>query len=190
MVIRRLTRPTVRTRQAVDGMLLEYLGWCVERLTADCGLVFDDPDAVIAAHHESFHDELPKMLGPAGRLLVASLDGEPAGVGALKPVDATTAEIKRMYVRPWARGRAVGRALLDRLVRDATELGYRTARLETASFMTQAHALYRSIGFRDIPTFDHNEASMSGLEAHMRFMELPLSLVAPLGSGHARESTT
>jgi GNAT superfamily N-acetyltransferase len=159
--------------EAVTGELQrEYLMWCAERLTADCGVVFDDPDAVLAAHQREFAQELPRLLGSRGRLLVARAGTEVVGVGALKPVDGTVAEIKRMYVHPRARGQGIGRAILERLLADAHTIGYQVVRLETLDFMHEAHALYRSIGFRDIPIFDHSEVSLSGLEPFTFFMEL------------------
>ena len=58
---------------------------------------------------------------------------------------------------------------------DAGTLGYHTVRLETAPFMTEALALYASLGFRDVSAFA-GETSMSGLDRHMRFMELHLPI--------------
>jgi GNAT superfamily N-acetyltransferase len=148
--------------------------WIGERLTADHGVEFDDRDAAVAAHHREFTRELPHLLGPRGRLLVARDDSGVVGVGALRPVDGTTAEIKRMYVRPRARGQGIGRAILERLLSDARAIGYRVARLETAAFMSEAHALYGSVGFRRRPIFDGTEAGISGLDALMLHMELRL----------------
>jgi GNAT superfamily N-acetyltransferase len=143
-------------------------------------VVFDDLDAALAAHTREFTQELPHLLGPRGRLLVARANSEVVGVGALKPIDATVAEIKRMYVRPQARGQGTGRAILERLLADARTIGYRVARLETATFMREAHALYGSLGFRDRPIFDQAESGLSGLESFMLFMELRLDHSAAL----------
>ena len=59
----------------------------------------------------------------------------------------TEGEIKRMFVRPTARGLGVGRAIIERLIDDGRGLGFETIYLESASFMHSAHALYRSVGF-------------------------------------------
>ncbi|MBF6278770.1 MULTISPECIES: hypothetical protein [Nocardia] len=56
-----------------------------------------------------------------------------------------------------------------------TALGFRTARLETAQFMTAAQNLYLSLGFTDIPIFDNAEARLPGFESHVRFMHRPLT---------------
>ena len=170
VVVEPLTEPA-----AVDGLLGAYLRWCVERLAAVNGIRFDDPERVVAQYQRSFRAELPHLLGPRGRLLVARLGGVAVGVGALKPLDAATAELKRLYVDPAARGRGIGRALLQRLLADARREGFRRVRLETANFMTEAHALYRSFGFRDRDAFAGAEtAQTAGLAPFMAFMELPL----------------
>jgi GNAT superfamily N-acetyltransferase len=158
--------------EAITGELMrEYLMWIGDRFTADFGVVFDDREAAVTAHHREFTQELPHLLGPRGRLLVARTNSRLIGVGALKPVDSAVGEIKRMYVRPEARRQGVGRAILERLLADARTIGYQVARLETATFMREAHALYRSMGFQDRALFDDNEASLSGLERFMIFME-------------------
>lgn len=178
--IEQLTGPPARAEAVTEQILHEYLMWCGQRLATDCGVVFDDMAAAMAAHHRAFTKELPHLLGPRGRLLVARMGSEVVGVGALKPVDPTVGEIKRMYVRPLARGHGVGRAILERLLADARAIGYQTARLETAVFMREAHALYRSLGFQDRPMFDRAEASLSGIEAFVLFMELRLDHTAPI----------
>lgn len=168
--IDQLTGPDVAS--LVEPLFREYGNWVAARLQTDLGLRFGEAD--LERHHKEFRAELTRLVGPGGRLLLAWAGEEAVGVGALKPVDGATAEIKRMYVRPQARGRGVGRALLQRLVDDARSEGYRTARLESLRFMTEAHAMYRSFGFVDTAIFDGSEAAMSGLEGLTYFMELSL----------------
>jgi GNAT superfamily N-acetyltransferase len=172
--IERLDGPPTWAEAVTEEILWEYLMWIGERLAADYAVEFDDTDAAAAAHQREFTRELPHLLGPRGRLLVARADSAVIGVGALKPVDSTVAEIKRMYVRPEARGQGIGRAILERLVADARIIGYQVVRLETLKFMSEAHTLYRSAGFKDIPIFDNSEVSLSGLESFTLFMELRL----------------
>jgi GNAT superfamily N-acetyltransferase len=180
VTIERLDGPPARAQAITEQILREYLQWCGERLSAEHGVRFDDLDGAVATHHREFTQELPHLLGPRGRLVVAHAGAEVVGVGALKPVDATEAEIKRMYVRPQARGQGVGRAVLERLLADAYAIGFRVARLETMTFMREAHALYRSLGFQARPSFD-GEASLSGLEPFTLFMELRLARTQPVG---------
>ena len=89
-----------------------------------------------------------EFLPPAGVFLVARLEGEPAGCGGVCRLDDDTAEIRRMYVVPSARGRGVGRAILDRLLDEARALGYRRIRLETGNRQLEAMRLYERAGFR------------------------------------------
>lgn len=95
-----------------------------------------------------------ELTPPAGLFLVASLHGKPVGCGALKFHGAAAAEIKRMWVAPDARGLGLGRRLLATLEERAAGSGARCARLETNGALTEAIALYRSAGYREVPAFN------------------------------------
>jgi ribosomal protein S18 acetylase RimI-like enzyme len=97
---------------------------------------------------------LPGEYGaPPGALLVA-LDGRTgAGCVALRRLDDRTCEMKRLYVRPAYRGQGVGRDLVREIIARARRLGYERMRLDTRPSMKSAIALYRSIGFREIPAY-------------------------------------
>lgn len=82
-----------------------------------------------------------------GTFLVARLGGRAVGCGAIRLLDDTTAEVKRMYVEPELRGRRVGRAMLDALEKTARELGVRRLVLETGVHQHAAIALYLHAGF-------------------------------------------
>jgi len=90
---------------------------------------------------------------PRGRLYLAMLDGSPTGCVALHPLDATTGEVKRMFVLATVRRRGVARALMTRLLDDARALGYLRLRLGTLDEMTAAQQLYRALGFVAIPGY-------------------------------------
>jgi putative acetyltransferase len=89
-------------------------------------------------------------LVPRSAFLIARLDGWVVGCAALRPVDAETAEVRRMYVAPAVRRRGIARRLLTELERIAVELGYRLLRLETGNRQPEAVALYETNGFRRI----------------------------------------
>ena len=85
--------------------------------------------------------------------LVARLDGEPVGCGALRRIDETTVEVKRMYVAHSARRRGIARRLLAELERLAAGFRYERVILETGLFQPEALALYDSAGYHRTPSY-------------------------------------
>jgi GNAT superfamily N-acetyltransferase len=146
----------------------EYLGWVAARARDELALDFDAQ----AMLESSFGGD---------RIWLAKLGDAWVGVGALKPTAAGIAEIQRMYVRPRARGAGAGRALLDALLADARMQRIALLRLESLPFLAQAHALYRSAGFRDVPPWRggsmeqyQDAAAAPAYRGHAVFMELRL----------------
>ncbi|MDH4323924.1 MAG: GNAT family N-acetyltransferase [Betaproteobacteria bacterium] len=99
----------------------------------------------------SFERELAELPGeygpPAGRLLLALEDGVPAGCAALRRLADGAGEMKRLYVRPAYRGRAIGRALTEAVIAAARAAGCRALLLDTLPKMAPAIALYGALGF-------------------------------------------
>ncbi|MDQ3172774.1 MAG: GNAT family N-acetyltransferase [Acidobacteriota bacterium] len=109
---------------------------------------------------EKYPDELrgtpliPEELAAAGAaFLVARRDGRPVGCGAIRPFKPGVAEVKRMFVVQEARGRGVGRAILENLETFATNFGYRSVRLETGLKQPEAISLYQSAGYHRAPCY-------------------------------------
>lgn len=102
-------------------------------------------------NHFSLHSD--EVTGPRGVFILARLDGEPVGCGAVRMLDAGRAEIKRMYVRPTAQGAGVGRAILAKLEDEARRRGATELVLEMGDDQPAARALYESWGLRPIPCF-------------------------------------
>lgn len=128
--------------------------------------------AELAARFPAFEHALieappAEFAPPRGAFLVARLDGRAVGCGAVRLLDAATAEIKRMWVDPAARRAGVGSGLLAALEDAASALGARTARLDTAVHLTEALALYRARGYRDIPRYNDNPYGAHWLEKRL-----------------------
>jgi len=88
--------------------------------------------------------------GGRGTFLIARHDGRAVGCGAIRLIDETTAEVKRMYSEPSLRGKGVGRAVLQSLEAAARDLGVRRLVLETGVHQHAALGLYRSAGFTQV----------------------------------------
>jgi putative acetyltransferase len=109
---------------------------------------------------QGFAAELDALPGsyapPSGRLLLAWHEQAPVGCVALQRIDASRAEMKRLYVPPSARGLGVGRKLVAQLLSDAQAIGYSEVVLDTLPTMSEAQRLYRQFGFRDIEPYRPN----------------------------------
>jgi ribosomal protein S18 acetylase RimI-like enzyme len=148
----------------------------------------DDVDAVRAIFREyaaslgidlgfqNFEEELAGLPGkyaaPAGRVLLAYDGsrklGREAGCVAMRALDDGACEMKRLYVRPSARGRGLGRLLSQAICSAAVETGYLCIRLDTLPTMNDAQGLYAAMGFELIPAYVFNPV------AGTKYMELDL----------------
>lgn len=110
---------------------------------------------------QGFDEEVKTLPGayapPNGRLLLAQEHDRSAGCIALRALDPSICEMKRLYVRPDYRGKGIGRLLVDAILAEARAIGYERMRLDTVeSSMQDAVALYRRRGFREIAPYRTN----------------------------------
>ncbi|MFZ3366543.1 MAG: GNAT family N-acetyltransferase [Candidatus Sulfotelmatobacter sp.] len=110
---------------------------------------------------QNFDKELAGLPGdyapPEGRLLLAEYEDQLAGCVALHKLDSRVCEMKRLYLRPQFRGKGLGRALAERIIVDARQIGYQRMRLDTVEpVMKDAVAMYRKLGFKEIAPYRTN----------------------------------
>jgi GNAT superfamily N-acetyltransferase len=158
-----------RHADALRELWTAYVAEVAVSLREEAGLAVDPP--AVAARLLALNDGLRP---PTGRLLLA-VDGDAVvGSGAVRVIAPGVAEVERMYLRPAARGRGLGRAILAELLATARGLGCREVRLDTGWFMTDAHRLYRAAGFVECAPFPDFEARPE-LAARWVYMTLDLT---------------
>jgi DNA-binding MarR family transcriptional regulator/GNAT superfamily N-acetyltransferase len=138
-----MVRVTVEDPASADAR------WCLERFAADLDGRFEggfDPAGSRSA-------DAAELTLPAGALLVARLRRRPVGCGAVRLHEPGVALVKRMWVAPERRGLGLGRRLLRELEALARDRGAAVARLETNRSLTEAIALYRASGYREVDAF-------------------------------------
>ena len=133
-------------------VLTAYLEEGASRLEQAFGVEQDIPTALVAVM-----GQLWQFAPPAGRLLLVVEGQTVLGCGGLRPLGPGVAEIKRMYVRPEARGRGLGRKLLDALLAAARQADYQEVRLDTDGLMPAACQLYRAAGFQPCDPYPESE---------------------------------
>jgi len=110
---------------------------------------------------QNFDHELNTLPGkyapPDGRLLLAFAHDELVGCIALRKLDDYTCEMKRLFLRPAFRGKGYGRQMIDKLIEAARDIGYERMWLDSLpGKMDAAIALYRELGFKEIPAYYDN----------------------------------
>jgi ribosomal protein S18 acetylase RimI-like enzyme len=90
---------------------------------------------------------------------LAIAEGSPVGCVALRKLEDDICEMKRLYLQPGLRGQGIGRRLTDAIIQDARGIGYEKMRLGSLASLQEATALYRSLGFVEIPPYRFNPLS-------------------------------
>ena len=109
---------------------------------------------------QGFSDELAALPGayamPSGCILLAEISELFIGCVALRRIDKSTCEMKRLFVALEHRGQGIGRILASSVIDEAQKLGYKRMRLDTVTSMQAANALYTSLGFKPIEAYCYN----------------------------------
>lgn len=129
----------------------QYVDWCRERYK-DIPWLVDEVFGYQALEEEL--KALAKKYGPPqGRTLLAVLDGEVVGGGAWRRTSDTICEMKRVFVVDKAKGRGVGRQLVEALIASARADGFSRMQLDTGNRLTEAITMYSSMGFEACPPY-------------------------------------
>ncbi|MGB3502497.1 MAG: GNAT family N-acetyltransferase [Mesorhizobium sp.] len=127
-------------------------GWCLARYQAELATRFETGFDPSKGNSLEPADVTP----PKGWFVVARKEGRPIGCGALKRLDETTAEIKRVWVDDSARGLRVASRIMDRLETLAGEAGFARVVLDTNRTLVEAKAMYQRRGYSEIAPYNDN----------------------------------
>jgi GNAT superfamily N-acetyltransferase len=105
---------------------------------------------------------------PVGAWVVAYLGDQPVGCGGVKRLDDVSAELKRIYLAAAARGRGLGRLILEQLEQHARALGYERLRLDTGDLQPEALGLFRAAGYEQIPDYNGNTWATYWMEKRLQ----------------------
>ena len=153
---------------------VEYVSWVFREIDSLFGVDFEQVVGMPARDYvPTVIDKVCGRPPPEGVFYLVSVDGQTAGMGGLRRLNADQAELKRMYIRPAFRGRGLGARVLDRLLADAGSFGYGRVCLDSAPFMQDAHRVYESRGFVDRPPYEGVEVPPE-FHHRWRFMEKTL----------------
>ncbi len=145
-----------------------HLGAVYSQLKDSYGLDWNLDDAM---RHEAA--EVTVFFPPAGRLLVAREDTLPIGIVCLAPLGSGAGEVKHLYVEPGHRGRGIGGKLMGTLIGEGRSMGLDRLCLDSGSLQTDAHRLYRTLGFVETPRYAGSKVPDSQLDLVI-FMHLAL----------------
>ena len=146
-------------------------------MTLEIKLAYDKPNVIISLFNEyteflniqnksfkkyltlqKYDDEVKNLEHkyglPFGRLYLACYNNKPAGCIALRKLDNENCEMKRLYVRPEFRGKQIGSGLIQKIIIDAREIGYKHMLLDTLPSLKTAIMMYKKIGFYEISAYN------------------------------------
>ena len=118
-------------------------------LTTELSGRYDEDTAVDVTRMPELHNVTQDDV----QFVIAWQDGQAVGCGAIRPINATVTEIKRMYVHPAARGNGISRKILAKLETLAQDAGFSKTRLETGINQPEAIRLYETSGYESIPCY-------------------------------------
>lgn len=124
---------------------------------------------------QGFEEELislpDKYAAPEGRLYILKYNDNFSGCIALRKIEDDICEMKRLYLKEDIRGKGIGKELVEKIIKDAKDIGYKKMRLDTIKEkMPNAVSMYERYGFVEIEPYYHNP------NPHTLYMELDLTV--------------
>jgi len=158
--------------QEMNSILREYYDVSNDRLVADGGIEFSVNGAI-----QDFWNHIEDILPPSGRLYLArDPQGDLIGCGTLAKMEPGVGEMKRLFVRPEARGTGLGRALVEVRIAAAREMGLSSIIADTLRKNLEMQSLYDKLGFEQTPTY-LKSGTLQGfpeLEKHLMYYRLDI----------------
>jgi GNAT superfamily N-acetyltransferase len=162
-------------RAELLGLNVEYVSWVFAEVDAFFGVRCAQVVGMEAPEYvASVIDKMCDRTPPEGIFYLISCQGKFAGMGGLRGLTDEVAEIKRIYVRPGFRGARLGELMLERLLSDASQFGYKRICLDSAPFMKAAHRMYEAAAFVDRAPYSGAEVP-EVFHPRWRFMERSLA---------------
>ena len=145
-------------------MQLHYVKYSIEELEEVREIFIEYADFLkVDLCFQDFEKELQTLhqvyFPPLGCIILAKEGKQVLGCIALKPIAEGICEMKRLYVRPEARGKSLGKKLVNELIEFAKKAGYKTMKLDTITSLKEAIVLYRSKGFVETAPYVYNPLS-------------------------------
>ncbi len=160
-----------RDYHAFGGVVRDYVAWCRNRYADDQWIIN------VAFSQQSLGTELKDLSvtygPPNGKTLLAVVDGEIQGACAYRRLSADICEMKKMFVRSGCQGKGIGQQLGQAIIDLARKDGFTLMRLDTASLLKEAIAMYQSMGFKECPAYNEYPPE---LLPYVVWMELPLAV--------------
>ena len=160
-------------KEPMDALLREYYDLMVSRIAMMGGKAPAGGRKAI----EEFWREIDQFLPPNGRLFLArSEEGDLLGCGSLKSVGSEKGELKRLFVRPSARGLGIGRKLVELRIGAAKEMGLKTLLVDTLRNNVEMRSLYEKLGFAEIDVYPESSSYnlVPELQQYFRFYSMDL----------------
>lgn len=123
-------------------------------------LVKNNPSVARYLELQNYDSEIEHLTDkyglPNGRLYIVKVENQVAGCIGLRKIDDENCEVKRLYVRPAFRGHKLAVKLIEKIIDDAKEIGYKSMLLDTLPFLKEAIHLYKKLGFYEISSYNNN----------------------------------